>query len=587
MILQALVDYYETLKAAGSLPAPGWDSVKVSYGLSLGAGGELKQVVSLQVPSAQGKVLPQTLEGLPAPVKRSSGTVPNFLCDNSGYLLGVDNKGNPQRSLKCFAAAKELHQRLLEKINSPAAKAILAFFQTWNPENAPEHPALQEKWEDILSGGNLVFLVNSRYAQEDPEIRRAWEREFASSGEGPLGFCMVTGTEAHLERIHPVIKKVTGAHTAGAALVSFNAPAFCSYGKEQNLNAPMGKYAAVAYTTALNYLLSHRDQVFRLEDATVVCWAKGGGDAYQKFFASATFGQTSYSGEDLFQMLHSLSVGKPVVFQKEKLDPAMDFYILGISPHAARLSVRFFLHNTFGAILQNVERHYRRLEIVRPSYDKFVFLPVWKLLEETVNKNARDKSPSPQLAGETLRAILLDTPYPATLLNGIILRIRAEKRITRGRAAILKAYYLKLQEIHGRETPAIPEEVLQVKLNSEATHIPYTLGRLFATLESLQQAANPGLNATILDRYFNAASATPALIFPVLLNLAQKHLKKLRRDNRGLAVYYDQEVTTLCTRLGNAAFPTRLNLPEQGSFQLGYYQQKQARYETKEEKSNG
>ena len=182
---------------------------------------------------------------------------------------------------------------------------------------------------------------------------------------------------------------------------------------------------------------------------------------------------------------------------------------------------------------------------------------------------------------------MLDTPYPATLLNGIILRIRAEKRITRGRAAILKAYYLKLQEIHGRETPAIPEEVLQVKLNSEATHIPYTLGRLFATLESLQQAANPGLNATILDRYFNAASATPALIFPVLLNLAQKHLKKLRRDNRGLAVYYDQEITTLCTRLGNVAFPARLNLPEQGSFQLGYYQQKQARYETKEEKSNG
>lgn len=127
MILQALVDYYETLKVAGSLPAPGWDSVKVSYGLSLGAGGELKQVVSLQVPSAQGKVLPQTLEGLPAPVKRSSGTVPNFLCDNSGYLLGVDNKGNPQRSLKCFAAAKELHQRLLEKLNSPAAKAIFCF----------------------------------------------------------------------------------------------------------------------------------------------------------------------------------------------------------------------------------------------------------------------------------------------------------------------------------------------------------------------------------------------------------------------------------------------------------------------------
>ena len=92
-----------------------------------------------------------------------------------------------------------------------------------------------------------------------------------------------------------------------------------------------------------------------------------------------------------------------------------------------------FLHNTFGGFLRNVQAHYDRLEIVRPAYDKFETLPLWKLLSETVNQNARDKSPAPDLAGEVLRAVLTNTRYPATLLNGVALRIRAEREVTRGR----------------------------------------------------------------------------------------------------------------------------------------------------------
>ena len=146
----------------------------------------------------------------------------------------------------------------------------------------------------------------------------------------------------------------------------------------------------------------------------------------------------------------------------------MDFYILGLSPNSARLSVRFFLHNTFGGFLRNVQAHYDRLEIVRPAYDKFETLPLWKLLSETVNQNARDKSPAPDLAGEVLRAVLTNTRYPATLLNGVALRIRAEREVTRGRAAIVKAYYQKLAETTKHENPDIPEEVLQVSLNPDS-----------------------------------------------------------------------------------------------------------------------
>ena len=391
---------------------------------------------------------------------------------------------------------------------------------------------------------------------------------------------MVTGQPGPVESVHPAIKNVAGAQSSGAALVSFNAPAFCSYGKEQNLNAPTGKYAAFAYTSALNALLADREHVFRVGDATVVCWARSGERGYQDVFQ--TFFSDFYDETDLKGLVGALCQGNPVVYDETKLDPSMDFYILGLSPNSARLSVRFFLHNTFGGFLRNVQAHYDRLEIVRPAYDKFETLPLWKLLSETVNQNARDKSPAPDLAGEVLRAVLTNTRYPATLLNGAALRIRAEREVTRGRAAIVKAYYQKLAETTKHENPDIPEEVLQVSLNPDASNVPYTLGRLFSVLEAIQASANPGINATIKDKYFNSAAATPAVIFPILLNLAQKHLKKLRSSNAGLVVFYEKQLTELCSRIGEQ-YPAHMNLPQQGSFQLGYYCQTQARYQKKEE----
>ena len=307
--------------------------------------------------------------------------------------------------------------------------------------------------------------------------------------------------------------------------------------------------------------------------------------AYAALFEGVAFGSAvpSYTESDLRGIVKSLCAGQPVIYQEDKLDPNMDFYVLGLSPNAARLSVRFFLHNTFKGFLDNVQAHYRRLEVVRPAYDKFETLPLWRLLNETVNQNSRDKSPAPDLAGEVLRAVLLNTRYPATLLNGVTLRIRAEREVTRGRAAILKAYYIKLSETANRENPDIPKEVLQVSLNPDANNIPYTLGRLFSVLEAIQESANPGLNATIKDKYFNSAAATPAIIFPVLTNLAQKHLKKLCSSNRGLSIVYDKQLTELFSKLDGTEYPARLNLPQQGSFQLGYYHQTQARYQKKEE----
>lgn len=577
MILQALTEYYRTLENSGQISPLGWGEAKVSYALCIGPEGALEQVVSLQTEQKKGKktVLAPQIMRLPAPVKRTVGIVPNFLCDNASYLLGVDNKGKPQRTLECFLACKALHEELLDGVDSPAAQAVLAFFRTWQPEQAAGHSALADCWEELMAGGNLVFRHDGAFVHEDALVRRAWDDHYRAEGDGPQMICLVTGEHGTVESTHPSVKNVYGAQSSGAALVSFNAPAFCSYGKEQNYNAPTSKYAAFAYTTTLNHLLSDREHVYRMGDTTVVCWARCGGDVYQNMMGWMFFGQEpAYTLSDLQSALKGLCSGNAVELDGARLDPDMDFYILGISPNAARLSVRFFLRNSFGAFLRNAQAHQQRLEIVKPAYDKFDTIPMWKLLDETVNQNSRDKTPAPNMAGEVLRSVLTDTRYPATLLNGVALRIRAEHSVTRGRAAILKAYYLK------NTHPDVPKEVLTVSLNPDSTNVPYNLGRLFSVLEAVQSSATPGINTTIKDKYFNSASATPAVVFPVLVNLAQKHLKKL---DGGLRTYYDKQITGLLSKL-EEGYPSRLNLPQQGSFQLGYYHQTQSRFEKKEEK---
>ena len=579
MILQALVEHYEDLAAQGKLARPGWSDANISYALYINDAGELEQVASLknEVERGKKKVLAPRTMSLPAPVKRSSGVASNFLWDNSSYILGVDEKGKPQRSLECFAVCKTLHHQILDGVDSPPAQAVLAFFDCWDPAKAREHPALADKLEDILAGANLVFRYQGAFLQDDAVVRSAWQRYYDAAGDGPELVCLVTGKKGTVEAVHPSVKGLAGAQSSGAALVSFNGGAFCSYGKEQSFNAPTSKYAAFAYTSALNHLLAEREYVGRIGDTTVLFWALGGQRAYQSFSVANLFGAPStYSVSDLQKMALDLCQGKPVLFDETQLDPETTFYILGLSPNAARLSVRFFLKNSFGEFVRNIQAHQERLEIVCPAFDKFEILPLWKLLDETVNQNSRDKSPVPGMAGETLRAILNDTPYPATLLNGVSLRVRAEREITRGRAAILKAYYLK------NPHPDIPKEVLTVSLNPDSANIPYVLGRLFSVLEAIQSSANPSINTTIKDKYFNSASTTPSRVFPTLINLAQKHLRKL---DKGFDISYSKQLTDLTAKLGET-FPDRLSLPQQGAFQLGYYHQTQARYTKKEEREH-
>ena len=586
MILQALTAYYEQLVRQGKLSAPGWDdSFKVSYELRLNDAGQLLRVVSLLTEKTVGKktVLAPRAMRVPAHEKRSSGIAANFLCDNSTYLLGADEKGKPERSADCFKACAKLHHTILDGVDSPAARALLAYFDSWDPAQAAAHPLLAEQWKEITGNVNLIFGYEAAdhshsFVNDDPAIQNAWQTHYNDrSADSDMGQCLITGKYAPIERTHPNISGVPGAQSSGAALVSFNAPAFCSYGHEQGDNAPVSKYAAFAYTTALNRLLADRNHCKHVGDTTILCWAENAEPVYQDAMSMFLFGADEATGiqeSDVQAALKRLSAGQTVPFLEKELSPDQHFYLLGLAPNAARLSVRFFLRDTFGSFAQNLQKHAEEMEIDCSEKEKFRTLPIWAVVNETTRTvPGQPAKPSPQLAGDLLRAVLTGGRYPATLLNGVTLRIRAEQNVTRGRAAVIKAYYL-------RNYPTeLNKEVYTVSLN-ETTNVPYLLGRLFSVLEAVQKAANPGINTTIKDRYFNAACATPGISFPTLLRLSQKHLRKL---NDGLATHYDKQITELMAQLPESGFPARLSLPDQGKFTIGYYHQTQKRYVKKNE----
>lgn len=586
MILQALTAYYEQLVRQGKLSAPGWDdSFKVSYELRLNDAGQLVSVLDLRTETKMGKktVLAPRAMRVPAHVKRASGIAANFLCDNSTYLLGADEKGKPERAANCFKACAKLYHTILDGVDSPAARALLAYFDSWDPAQASTHSLLAEQWKEITGNANLIFGYEAAdhshsFVNDDPAIQNAWQTHYNDrSTDSDMGQCLITGKYAPIERTHPNISGVPGAQSSGAALVSFNAPAFCSYGHEQGNNAPVSKYAAFAYTTALNRLLADRSHCKHVGDTTILCWAENAEPVYQDAMSMFLFGADEAAGiqeSDVQAALKRLSAGQTVPFLEKELSPDQHFYLLGLAPNAARLSVRFFLRDTFGSFAQNLQKHAEEMEIDCSEKEKFRTLPIWAVVNETTRTvPGQPAKPSPQLAGDLLRAVLTGGRYPATLLNGVTLRIRAEQTVTRGRAAVIKAYYL-------RNYPTeLNKEVYTVSLN-ETTNVPYLLGRLFSVLEAVQKAANPGINTTIKDRYFNAACATPGMSFPTLLRLSQKHLRKL---NDGLATHYDKQITELMAQLPESGFPARLSLPDQGKFTIGYYHQTQKRYVKKNE----
>lgn len=581
MILNALNKYYEILleDEKCEIPLYGYSNANVGFALSISHEGELIDVIPLKVQSNNGKKLVPRVLTVPEQKIRSSGTCPNFMCDNSTYVLGVDNKGKPERTKEAFTVFKALHNKVLCNATSKAAKAVLAFLDNWNIDKSREHYILKNYLEEILEGSNLVFRLDGEtgYLHNDVEIKRMWEQYNTKGDDDVYGQCLITGQNTSIAKLHPFIKKVLGAQSSGASIVSFNASAYESYNKENGYIAPVSKYAAFAYTTVLNYMLSNQKQRIQVGDATTVFWAESSEEIYIDLAAelfNPSIEKNEKENKDvpkrdakveylIRDVLESMKAGKKINDLSGKIDPKTKFYILGLSPNASRISIRFFNRDSFGGFIEKMSLHYADMEIVKEYESNMDNIPIWKLILETVSPQSSDKSPQPLLAGETMRSIIGGGLYPALLYNAIMLRVKTDVdiRVNYERASIIKAYLKRKARINKNTNL---EEVLTVSLNENSTNTPYLLGRLFAILEKTQRDAG---NETIRARYFTSACTTPGSVFPILLRLAQHHIAKAE-----FGFVNDKKIEAVLNQVEK--FPSNLTLEEQGLFSLGYYHQR-------------
>ena len=563
MILQALADYYRRKQAdpdpSQRLPAYGFEEKEFPFILEIDGEGRLVQILDTR--SGEGKKKTAQRFLVPKAVKKTSGVAANLLWDTAEYVLGIDTRGKPERVAAQHAAFRARIDALPAEAQADAGiVAVRAFLDGIDFDALTACPA----WEEINTTNPLLSL--RRHGDVELVCQRPAVTAIASGApddEEATVTCLVSGDQAAPERLHAAIKGVWGAQSSGANIVSFNLDAFNSYGKSQGTNAPVGKAAAFAYTTALNHLLAKgSSQRIQVGDASTVFWAEEPHELESSL--ADLFGEPPKDdpdrGTDALRALYrAVETGRFAVGSDDTR-----FFVLGLAPNAARIAVRFWDTAPAIELARRIRRHFDDIAVARSPRDP-EHLSLFRLLAATAVQGKADNIP-PNLGGEVMRAILEGLPYPATLLNAAVQRCRAEQQVSHPRAAAIRGWLNR--DARRRH---LPQEEFSPMLDPDHPSAAYRLGRLFATLEKVQEEASPGLNATIRDRYYGAASATPVAVFTTLLRLKNHHLGKL---NPGRVAQMEKLIGEIMA--GIEDFPRHLNLPDQGRFALGYYHQRQA-----------
>lgn len=586
-ILQSLDSYYHRLPGVAE---PGWAPIKFGWCIVLNREGQPVDLEDLRdllgkKPKLKDYLVPWSDEV----AKRTSGIVANLFADKTAYVLGR-TAGEGKRTANEHGAFVSEHLRMLDGQEDEGLIALRRFLEDWQPEGLESLPRFTP---DMLDS-NIMFRLEREHSflHERPAARTLLASQ-DSDGEGSAGnegFCLITGEFGPIARLHRSIKGVENAQSSGAPLVSCNSkesPAFSSYYKDQGLLSPTGKTAAFRYTTALNHLLT-RDGPNRLRrpvgDATVVYWAdasnaKAAEDADILFAhlldSDATDEDQAAKVRDLMKQV---AAGRPLAELRPEIEPGTRFHVLGLSPNAARLSVRFWLSDTLDSFAARLARHQADLSIEPPPHNWGAAPSVNRLLVNTAAAQRDFKNIPPLLAGEVMRAVLSGGRYPQSLLSAAIIRLRAGDNAASGwHAAVIRAVLVR----QGRRDPLIPEQgETPMSLKRDHANPGYQLGRLFAVYELAQRAALGNINATIRDRYFGAASATPASVFPLIVRGGMNHLAKVRKDKPGWAHLIERELEEINDRFDprpDGIWPRSLRLQDQGEFAIGYYHQRAAK----------
>jgi CRISPR-associated protein Csd1 len=580
MILQALKEYY--LKK--DLPPQGFEKRQLPFLIIISPKGRFLNLEKTE----EGGVARQFLVPKDRHITgKNAYKIANILWDHYGYVLGkpkdIEKKSveMANRQLVSFiSVVNEIHKYYPDSI---PLQAVFNFYKLDEWKKVPLDPLWGECSQ--RKGCNLGFRVDGVGVATDSFEIGEFVRTNITNSKGEdgtdiekekdqsvLGMCMISGGRGLIARKHtptPINKS-----RSNAKLVSFQKNSgYDSYGKSQGTNAPISVESEAAYTTALKHLVAKKSSnVVLIGTETIVFWSDGIRSAtsydlesnFSAFFADPPKDDPDrgvLAVKALYEAVYSGTI---------PIDEGNRFYVLGLAPNAARIAVRFWKTGTIRDFAEKIKKHFDDMEIVRGPKDK-EYLTLNQMLKATAFDYKMANVP-PNLAGAIVESVLDGTPYPITLMHQCIRRVRAERKVTRIRAAILKACINRTRQ---QNNPYGKEEIT-VPLDRSNTSPGYRLGRLFAVLEKIQEEANPGINATIRDRFYGAASSSPVVVFPQLLKLKNHHLTKL--TSQGRKVNFEKELGEIFDgiEVSMKCFPAHLSMEDQACFAVGYYHQKQS-----------
>jgi CRISPR-associated protein Csd1 len=573
MILQELVKYYERKLEEGDISVEGFEKKEIPYLIEIDKDGKFIRFIATWQDEKKKRANKYTI---PKGVVRARGINANLLWDNAEYVFGIEGKEKQKDFIRKIQDLKELSK-------DKSLESVITFLSNYKLSDLKK----DEYWKEIeetkpnltfkLKGQNDIICANEK-------IVKAISRSISDESDSEKGVCLITGEEAVIERLHTKISGVANANTVGANIVSFNLSAFESYGKEQGANAPTSKYANFAYGTSINTLLSKDShQKILIGDATTIFWSEKKNELEDEFAyllkptedeqkaKEDKKSKESKDNQSIKEHFVSPFTGK----LKHLLNDNTKFFILGLAPNAARISIRFWYPSTVGEISKNIEQHFQDLKLEIPSNDSG-FISLNRILRSTALQSKLDNI-NPLLAGKLITSIISGSEYPRTLLSSLINRMKAEQSISFVRASILKAILNR----KGRNEKFKNYKELKETMDESSTSIAYRLGRLFAVMEKMQQNAINS-DSTIKDRYYTSASTRPASVFPVLFSLSNHHASKLGNKS----IYLEKLKGEILEPL-KGSIPKTFSLENQGLFALGYYQQKQELFKKKEDQSQG
>lgn len=607
MLIQALCNYYDHLAQNGKIAPNGYSFQNVHYLICLTPDGRVDDILDWQLTveteTKNGKTKPKAIpRSIVLPLRtEKSGIESNIIEHRPLYIFGLnldDNAFTPDdrtdKARKSHDAFRNANLAFTEGMDSPIVNAYRNFLLNWNPDAETENvclKALGKAYKSAyfafcLSGAPDVLL------HEDKQVLQRWEEKRKANSENQeiiLAQCAILESERPIARIH---KKLTGfpkGNSTGCSLVSFNVDCGCSYNKTQSFNSNISYTAMNQYTFALDYLLHSQKHHATIDDLTFMYWAQGSKDseAAEDWFNAFMKGDDEAAEQDYLDTVMQQS--KQLAVSPEALNIAhanadTDFFILGLKPADARLSVKLFYRRKFGEVFENIASFQKDMQI--GAAGRAVSLN--RIALELTSPKAGKNYVYPALISDLLHAVLYNGTLPESIASTVIRRFRTDRTRDKSnrytpneaiRAGLLKAYINRKYQ----------REEIKMALDKTNTNPHYLCGRLFAVLERIQEQSQ-GFSEdskTIRDSYFSAAAATPDVVFPNLIKKAQYHLGKLEPKNER---FFSRLTAEIIDGL-DTAFPKYASLEDQGKFMIGYYQQKQALFvrtkKNEEEQENG